>query len=1023
MRNLASTFLLCCISIASAIAQQYDFKRFSVEEGLPRSGVYCMLEDSRGFLWVGTQGGGLARFDGRQFITFTTENGLADNTVRALFEDKDGMLWIGTGGHGLSRYDGSNFTNFDTENGLSSNYIRCITQGDDGDIWIGTFGGGINRLRFTEDSLLVTVFNTESILKSNKVRTALRDSHGKLWFGTDEGLCQFDGQNWNFYDKTSGLSHNRILTLFEDNTKNLWIGTQNGLNKKVGQEFMNYSTEDGLIHNRVRAISQDNSGNMWFGTQKGVTRFDGKNFISFTEVNGLSNDRIRFITSDRSGNMWFGTYFGGICRFSGEEFFHFTEIDGITNNQVLSVYNSNDGEVWLGTLEGITELKPQPNGTWKGMSHPLGTEFADRNINVITKTPNNEIWFGTDSGIIIKNQKQVTRFSADSQPYSENVKVILFEPNGDLWLGTDQGVTKFKNTENGFVFNQYHSNSSIHESEVSGLEMDDLGRVWIIYRSASLVIFENNEFVAPNLPKQLTHIAAMRKDPFSNIWFATEGNGLFKFRLNKKQINQADIEHVGSSDGLSSSNLNSLVFDDDNNLWIGTVSGIDRVSFKTDAAVRTVKHFGRAEGFTGIETNQNATALDAGGNLWFGTITGVTRYSEKLARKNLVENPIHITNVGFEFENIDWTSSNRAHGTEGYFSLPKELELPYSSNGLEISYLAINLHQPEQVRYQWRLDGYSTEWSLVEDKSSHSFTNLSPGKYTFNVRSTNSEHIWNGQPATFTFTVLPPIWMTWWFITISILLLILFIRGMIKFREKELLAEKKKLEIKVNERTKELRHEKERSDELLLNILPSETAEELKLKGYASVRFYERVSVLFTDFVGFTTITEGISHEELVRSLDEHFCMFDEIMDRYGVEKIKTIGDAYMAAGGIPTVNNANPLGVVMAGLEMIQGLSELNNRKKLKGEVEWELRLGIHTGSVISGVVGKNKFAFDIWGDAVNTAARMESSGSAMKVNISGSTYQLIKDYFECTARGKIKAKNKGEIEMFFVDRLKPEF
>ncbi len=265
--------------------------------------------------------------------------------------------------------------------------------------------------------------------------------------------------------------------------------------------------------------------------------------------------------------------------------------------------------------------------------------------------------------------------------------------------------------------------------------------------------------------------------------------------------------------------------------------------------------------------------------------------------------------------------------------------------------------------------------------------------------------------------------MRWWFIAICILLLIALVLVIIKIREQRHFAEKRKLQGMVDERTKELRHEKERSDELLLNILPLETAEELKKNGYASVQQYDMVSVLFTDFVGFTNITEGISHKELVSSLDEHFRLFDGVMDKYGIEKIKTIGDAYMAAGGIPTRTITNPMAVVAAGLEMIYLLSDLNQKKTIKGETAWNLRLGIHTGSVISGVVGKNKFAFDIWGDAVNTAARMESSGEIMKVNISGSTYALVKDYFECTPRGKIKAKNKGEIEMFFVERLKPEY
>jgi class 3 adenylate cyclase len=388
-----------------------------------------------------------------------------------------------------------------------------------------------------------------------------------------------------------------------------------------------------------------------------------------------------------------------------------------------------------------------------------------------------------------------------------------------------------------------------------------------------------------------------------------------------------------------------------------------------------------------------------------------------------VEAKLHIIDVRIEFQKHIWETSEHVEGQQGYFRLPLGLRLPYSSNNLVITYDAIDLRSPEKVRYQWKLDGYTDEWSQIEERNAVTLTNLPSGSYTFMVRACNGDGIWNQEPATFQFTVLPPFWLTWWFIALASVATVGFIILIIKVRENRLQAEKLRLQNMVDERTKELREEKERSDELLLNILPYETAEELKLKGYASVQQYDRVSVLFTDFVGFTNITEGISHQQLVSALDEHFRMFDEVMDKYGIEKIKTIGDAYMAAGGIPTRTITNPLSVVAAGLEMVHRLAELNETKRLKGEQAWQLRLGIHTGSVISGVVGKNKFAFDIWGDAVNTAARMESSGEVMKVNVSGSTYELVKEYFECTPRGKIKAKNKGEIEMYFVDRLKPEF
>jgi class 3 adenylate cyclase/TPR repeat protein len=214
--------------------------------------------------------------------------------------------------------------------------------------------------------------------------------------------------------------------------------------------------------------------------------------------------------------------------------------------------------------------------------------------------------------------------------------------------------------------------------------------------------------------------------------------------------------------------------------------------------------------------------------------------------------------------------------------------------------------------------------------------------------------------------------------------------------------------------------EKDRSDNLLLNILPSETAEELKLKGSATPKSYEKVSVLFTDFKGFTKIAEKLSPEELVEELNLSFKAFDEIISKHGLEKIKTIGDAYMCAGGIPVPNDSNPVDIIKAALEIRDFMDSWKKDKIAKGEPVWELRIGIHTGPVVAGVVGMKKFAYDIWGDAVNTAARMESSGIPGEINISGTTYALIKDHFECKYRGKIEAKNKGEIDMYLVKKPK---
>lgn len=220
-----------------------------------------------------------------------------------------------------------------------------------------------------------------------------------------------------------------------------------------------------------------------------------------------------------------------------------------------------------------------------------------------------------------------------------------------------------------------------------------------------------------------------------------------------------------------------------------------------------------------------------------------------------------------------------------------------------------------------------------------------------------------------------------------------------------------------------LRQERARSETLLLNILPSSIAEELKLYQQVEPRDFKSATILFTDFKGFTAYAEKNTPKDVVGDLDACFRAFDSIICSFGIEKIKTIGDAYMAAAGIPEPLTAHPVRMVLAALQMHQAVAAINSERLQTGKPAWQMRLGIHCGHLTAGVIGKHKFSYDIWGDSVNVASRMESSGESGKINISGDCFILIRDFFECTPRGPLPIKNRGEISMYFVNRIKPEF
>jgi class 3 adenylate cyclase len=351
-----------------------------------------------------------------------------------------------------------------------------------------------------------------------------------------------------------------------------------------------------------------------------------------------------------------------------------------------------------------------------------------------------------------------------------------------------------------------------------------------------------------------------------------------------------------------------------------------------------------------------------------------------------------------------------------FYQLPHDLVLPYSHNRVTIDFGAIETDRNFMVRYQYMLDGYDKEWSPVTEISSATYGNISEGTHTFKLKARSPEGIWS-DPISYSFKVLPPWWRTWWFRTMIGILSLVLLYSIYRWRTSALRQQKRKLEKTVKERTAEVVKQKEKSDELLLNILPSEVADELKEKGYTTAKSFDDVTVLFSDIKGFTSIAEKMTAQELVKEINNYFSAFDRTMQQYGLEKIKTIGDAYIAAGGLLEKNNDAASQVVKAAIAMQQMVEKFKQERIAAGKPYFEMRIGIHTGPVVAGVVGIKKFQYDIWGDTVNLAARMEQSGVPGKINISQHTYELVKGQFTCIHRGKIEAKNKGEIDMYFVE------
>ena len=346
----------------------------------------------------------------------------------------------------------------------------------------------------------------------------------------------------------------------------------------------------------------------------------------------------------------------------------------------------------------------------------------------------------------------------------------------------------------------------------------------------------------------------------------------------------------------------------------------------------------------------------------------------------------------------------------------KNIVLNYRNNNI-----TFELQPADSIYYQFFLEGFDKEWSGWKRISFKEYTNLHAGRYLFRVRYISSGNS-GGEISLLSLRVLP----LWYFSRLAIIgylvFFLLIIWTLYDLLNLQFARKLYMLELIINKRTEDLIIEKEKTEDLLANVLPKNTANEIIQKGKATKIKYNFVTVLFSDIQGFTKIAEEMNPEILIDELDKFFFYFDSVVEKFGIEKIKTIGDAYMCAGGIPEKNRTNPVEVILAALEMIGYMNNLKETSEHERMKNWDIRIGIHTGTVVAGVVGQKKLSYDIWGDTVNTASRMESSGEAGKINISGTTYEFVKEFFTCEYRGKMPVKYKGELEMYFVKGIAPE-
>jgi streptogramin lyase len=773
-------FYFCCtLQIVLCIglpAQQYSFINYSIEDGLAQSQVQTIFQDDKGYLWLGTYGG-LSRYDGKSFVNYSKEDGLLDNRINCIVESGNKEIYVSTPG-GINKFNaslnakggkGTSFKSFVLKPELSKNQVTSMAVDKKGNLWLCTDGGGV--CKFNPEGASFAYYTEKEGLINDYVRSVCMDKNGNMWFGTRGGICFYDGKEFKKIDQLIAQPHN-VSQIIKDKNENLWFCTYgegvykydpSSAGKTSFKTFINYTEKDGLILNWIRSATQDGAGNFWFASKEGVSKFDGQHFLNFDKSNGLFYPNILAVMEDNEGKVWFGTDGKGVLKFTGETFVNYTMQDGLSSDIIMAVTEDNQKNLWFCTYgNGVCRQDASKNSFTNytmqdGLNNNIvWTSFADNKKN---------IWFGTSDGVC---KYDGTHFIPvkDSLP-AKIVYSIYQDKKGKMWFGTTAGVSLYDpegasgRSCTNFVFGKDNIGKNI-----KSIFEDEQNNMWFA-SSNGVFKYDGKTFVNYTTENGLSdnNVVKILEDSRHNLWIGTS-NGITFYNAHAKEGAKENVfSKISIDEKYNSNNVNFMLLDSLQHLWIGTNNGIYELSTEEYYTNKKAefKHYTNFEGLRSLECNQNAAYEDHNGNLWFGTSEGVLKYSSAHGKNvNEAKEPLtHITGVRLFLQPTDWSAfSDSEDATTG---LPRNLSIDYKKKYLTFDYIGISLSNPSSVRYKFMLVGFDQDWSPPTDATFATYSNLPSGKYTFQVIACNKNNAWNKVPATFSFEITPPFWLTWWF--------------------------------------------------------------------------------------------------------------------------------------------------------------------------------------------------------------------------------------------------------------------
>ncbi len=821
-----------------------EFDHVSIGQGLSQSDVNCMLEDKAGFIWFGTQDG-LNRYDGYAFRVYrhspSDSTTISDNYITALYEDPQGALWIGTQ-HGLNLFDSRTETFRTFTRGPGSNFISSICPGTEGGLLVGTYGGGLTGVESRSFRFFPVEFDPRTSNRDT-VLALCRGRDGRVWIGTrGRGLFGLDpagGATLRLHhdpsDRTS-LSNNSVQCLFGDSRGNLWVGTAFGLNRLdpgTGkfQRYLFGVHSRNIYSNYIFCVYEDRSGTLWAGTDEGLQRYDPV-ADAFHRAGGppgdpgsLSDEAVMSI-ADAGGVVWFGTKRGlnKYCRY-GKQFRNYTHIpyreNSLSDNKVWSMLCGRNGMLWVGSNGGLDGID-RHSGKWVHYRHDPSNlrSLGNNSVMALLGEPSGALWLGTWGGGLNRFDMRTGTFrrflrpAPDSLYSGRNTVVALCRAaNGMIWLATYGGAAVFDPAKERYLAQDElpAPSARVWSEAVQEIEEDREGRIWfgtyeglteLDQKTGRSVTFHSVRGDSAGLCDD--RILSILPGRDRKLYIGTEGG------LNVLDPETMSWSRFTCADGLANDLVCGVLEDATGSLWISTNRGIAMVNPQT----RAVKNFDIADGLQGNEFNEWASYRSPAGEMFFGGMDGLTSFYPESLRENRHIPPVVVTYLKIK---------DREKLPAVWYSRADPVRLDYEDNGISFEFAALDYTRPEKNRYAYKLDGFDNDWVYSGSRRYGSYTNIEPGEYSLRLKGSNNDGVWSEEEAVFRFIIEPPFRRTWWFRSAAVLTLVAAAAAGYRARMSTVRRRNEMLEMKIEERTRELAHTNE---SLLKEVLERNRAQQ-----------------------------------------------------------------------------------------------------------------------------------------------------------------------------------------------------